>query len=202
MARALSASSRFFHSSREVAADFACSADSTARSAASFACSPAVRFARSESGPASRASSVFRRAAARAATASISFARSTAAFHGFSSFWIACRTGPAAFSASARVFAVFFADASAAASSFSSAWRAWPSFPSCRFARASRPFAVSTGVGTFCRRTCVKKEAKAWKSLSFQRSNGWSWHWAHSIRTPRKSRAVRPASAGTSVANW
>ncbi len=42
--------------------------------------------------------------------------------------------------------------------------------------------------------TWPKKAAIPWKSRRVQGWNGWSWHWAQSIRTPRNARATRPAS--------
>ena len=43
------------------------------------------------------------------------------------------------------------------------------------------------------RSTPAKKAASAQNWSRFQCANGWSWHWAHSSRTPRKTRAVLAA---------
>src|SRR4051794_22395937 len=38
-----------------------------------------------------------------------------------------------------------------------------------------------------------KKAANSQNCSFFQLAKGWAWHWAHSIFTPRKTRAVAPA---------
>ena len=40
-----------------------------------------------------------------------------------------------------------------------------------------------------------KKAANSWNCSRFQRSDGWSWHWAHWICTPRNTRETSPASS-------
>ncbi len=41
----------------------------------------------------------------------------------------------------------------------------------------------------------AKKAANSWNCCRFQGSVGWSWHWAHWICTPMKTRETSPASS-------
>src|SRR5438128_1638274 len=69
--------------------------------------------------------------------------------------------------------------------------------PSCqRGAAPSRKRAAATALsvpGTLISRAGAKNAVNSQNCVFVHLSNGWLWHWAHSILMPRKSRAVLPA---------